>query len=274
MEEQELVSQTPETLTAVPDILVPILERRRRRLAEADDMTLALRGEPILQKPQNNRFLAALHRDRGRAIIAEIKLGSPRLGSLVGRFEPRQLAKEYAAAGATALSVVVEPDYFFGSYELLGLCQRACGLPALAKDFIVDPLQLDWAKRAGASAVLLIASLYSSDELREYAEIARGLGLVPLVEIQNLGDLRKLADAPWELVGVNNRNLHTFDVELSTSMALLPSLPPDALKVSESGIRSRVEVARLSRVGYHAFLIGEALVTADDPAAKLKELRL
>ena len=126
---------------------------------------------------------------------------------------------------------------------------------------------------AGASAVLLIAALYPQQELLEYARLARGYGMVPLIETHDLADLMKLGDDLWELVGVNNRNLRTFEVEISTSLALLPSLPPGATKVSESGIRSAADTSTLRSAGFDAFLIGEALLLAEDPGAKLAELR-
>jgi indole-3-glycerol phosphate synthase len=260
--------------SGVPDILEQIIARRRQRLAAArvqQSMPEAPR-QAVLQTPANNRFLAALQERRGNAVIAEIKMGSPSLGSLNDRFEPLQVARGYAKNGAAALSVVVEPDYFDGSYELLAACHEASGLPAIAKDFIVDPLQLRWAKRAGASAVLLIAALYTPQELREYADLARGLGLVPLIELHELADLGKLGDAVWELVGVNNRDLRTFAVELGTSLALLHSLPSEAFKVAESGIDSAADLAMLRGAGYDAYLIGTAMLTSGDPEAKLREL--
>ncbi|MCP3960271.1 MAG: indole-3-glycerol-phosphate synthase [bacterium] len=260
--------------TQVADILVQIVERRRQRMAEArakQTFTEPPR-RPVVQTAGTNDFLAALSAQRGRAVIAEIKMGSPSLGSLEGRFEPLQQARAYAENGAVALSVVVEPDFFHGSYELLAACTDASGLPAVAKDFIVDPLQLQWAKRAGASAVLLIAALYSYQELKEYARLARSYGMVPLIETHELPDLMKLGDDVWELVGVNNRNLRTFEVEITTSLALLPSLPPGAMKVSESGIHSADAIGTLAGAGFDAYLIGEALLLADDPEAKLAEL--
>ncbi len=259
---------------ALATILSRIVEQRRTQLAVArsQERCPALRPEASLLDPESNTFLAALARRRGRAVIAEVKLGSPRLGSLAGRCDPLQLARTYSQAGAAALSVVVEPDFFFGSYELLSACQQASGLPAIAKDFVVDPWQLVWAQRAGASAVLLIAALYETAELEHWAQLARGLGLVPLIETDDPHAVAKLAGKNWELVGVNNRNLHTFAVAIETSLALLPDLPSQALKVSESGIHSASDRERLQRAGYDAYLIGEAFLTAADPAAKLKEL--
>jgi len=240
-------------------------------------------AEPELLSPGDNAFLAALaHPSRGAAppqgippapaIIAEVKLGSPRLGSLHGRLDPVAQARIYAENGAAALSVVVEPDFFHGGYDLLADCRAASGLPAVAKDFVVDPLQLAWARGAGADAVLLIAALFEPDELARYARLARGLGLAPLVETHDAADLALLAGLPWELVGVNNRDLRTFEVDLERSIALVPSLPPQALKVAESGIRDALDVALLADSGFDALLIGESLLLAADPAAKLRAL--
>jgi indole-3-glycerol phosphate synthase len=206
------------------------------------------------------------------AIIAEVKMGSPRLGSLVGRIDPVAQARVYAEHGAAALSVVVEPDFFHGSYQLLADCRAASGLPAIAKDFVVDPLQLAWARQAGADAVLLIAALYEPEELVRYAWLARGLGLAPLVEVHDAEDLALLDGQEWEAVGVNNRDLRTFEVDLERSIALLPSLPTAALKVAESGIRDARDVALLAASGFDALLIGESLLLAADPAAHLRAL--
>ena len=251
-----------------PDILVRIAERRRQRIdGVAHDLP---EGEPLA----DNAFLLALSsKDPATpAIIAEVKMGSPRLGSLHGRVDPVKQAQLYAQNGAAALSVVVEPDFFHGDYELLTLCREASGLPAIAKDFVVDPVQLVWAKDAGADAVLLIAALHEAEELAGYARMARGLGLVPLIETHDAGDVAKLLGEPWELVGVNNRDLRTFEVDLQHSISLVPSLPPGALRVAESGIRDALDLLMLRENGFDAFLIGESLLLAPDPGAKLREL--
>jgi len=219
-----------------------------------------------------NAFEAALSARRGRAVIAEVKMGSPRLGSLAGRFDPEERAAAYAAAGAAALSVVVEPDFFFGSYELLAACKAASGLPAIAKEFVVDLRQLDWAVAAGAEAILLIAALYARDELAGWAGAARARGLVPLVETHDASDLELLAGREWELVGVNNRDLRTFEVDLGHSISLRPRLPARALAIAESGIVARADVVRLQAAGFDAFLVGESLLLCENPAVKLEEL--
>jgi indole-3-glycerol phosphate synthase len=256
------------------DVLVKIAARRRERAAEAraaGDAPGDLASGAV-RSAVDNAFLAALSRHRGRALIAEIKMGSPRLGSLRDRVDPEAQARAYREHGAAALSVVVEPDFFFGSYELLTRAKAVSGLPAIAKDFVVDPLQLVWAARAGADAVLLIAALLDGAELCRLAGMARGLGLVPLVETHDEPDIAKLVGGEWELVGINNRNLRTFEVDLAHSRALLPTLPAGALKVAESGIGSGATVRELAAAGFDAFLVGESLLLAADPGAQLREL--
>ena len=260
----------------LPDVLRQIVERRRQRFGVPPD-GLPERGPAA--GADSNPFLAALRTPRPgrRSIIAEIKMGSPRIGSLAGRVDPLAQARRYAEGGAAALSVVVEPDYFHGSWELLAACREVSGLPAIAKDFVVHPRQLELARAAGADAVLLIAALCSAPELAAWAARARALGLVPLVETHDEEDLAKLAAAAeeagaWELVGINNRDLRTFEVDVERSARLAARLPAGAVRVAESGIASAADVDRLAAAGFDAFLVGESLLLADDPAAKLAEL--
>lgn len=263
-------------MSAVPDILLRIARQRRNRLHAEVPLPVPVaefeRSDPLT--PADNRFLSALASPgEGRAaVIAEVKMGSPRIGRLEGRVDPLAQARLYAEGGAAALSVVVEPDFFHGSYELLERCRRESGLPTLAKDFVVDERQLAWASEAGADALLLIAALHERDELHRWARRARALGIVPLVETHGPDDLDKLAGAEWELVGVNNRDLRTFEVDLAHSEERVAELPAGALKVAESGIAGGADVARLRRAGFDAFLVGESLLLADDPAAKLADL--
>lgn len=258
-------------MTELADVLRRIVARRRE-VVGGGGVAASQEGAPELLSPESNPFLASLAARRGRAVIAEVKMGSPRIGSLVGRVDPEAQARLYADHRAAALSVVVEPDFFFGSYELLARCRAASGLPAIAKDFVVDPVQLEWAREAGADAVLLIAALYSAAELRGLAARARALGLVPLVETHSESDMALLDGSPWELVGVNHRDLRTFEVDLDRSVSLVPRLPAGALRVAESGIGSAADVAALQEAGFDAFLVGESLLLADDPGAKLEEL--
>lgn len=259
-----------------PEILRRIVERRRVAIVDVPtDPYDLVEGPPVTA--EENRFLAALRPPGGAfrgtpRIIAEVKMGSPRLGSLEGKVDPYKQARTYAAHGAAALSVVVEPDHFFGSYEMMALCQAECHLPVLAKDFVIDPVQIVWAHEAGADAILLIAALLEAEELAYFARLARGRGMVPLVETHDADDIAKLRDEPWELVGINNRDLRTFEVDLQRSISLLPFLPPEALKVAESGIRDGLDVALLRESGFDAFLVGELLLLADDPGAQLDGL--
>jgi len=256
----------------LPDVLCEIVARRRERYGVPSRALPSKAAKAAPPLGNHNSFYAALSARSGAALIAEVKLGSPRLGSLAGRVDPERQARAYAEAGAAALSVVVEPDFFFGSYDLLARCREASGLPAIAKDFVVFERQLDEASAAGASAVLLIASLYTRDELAAWGEAARGRGLVPLCETHDAEDLDLLAGVEWELVGVNNRDLRTFEVSLERSIALRPRLPASALAVAESGIRTRADVERLRDAGFDAFLIGEALLTGGDPRETIAEL--
>jgi indole-3-glycerol phosphate synthase len=256
------------------NLLRQIVENRRSRVELEAGPTSRPHSESRNgnDRPISNRFSKSLDRHRGRAVIAEIKMGSPRIGSLHGRLDPLRQARLYADNGAAAVSVVVEPDFFFGSYELLAACRESSGLPILAKDFVVHPVQLDWARQAGADAVLLIAALFSDSELQRFAGYTRSLGMVPLIETHDASDVGRLSGSSWEVVGINNRDLATFAVNLERSIRLLPRLPGEALKVAESGIKHAADVERLARAGFDAFLVGEALLLADDPGAKLQEL--
>lgn len=261
---------------SVPDILQRIVERRRAQYPSAAAPVQPPPSTESLSvvdlKSNENLFLAALAARRGGAVIAEVKMGSPRLGSLAGRVVPERQARLYADGGAAALSVVVEPDFFFGSYELLARCKAASGLPAIAKDFVVSARQLDEARAAGADAVLLIAALCDAGELAAWAGAARERGLVPLVETHDEADLARLAGATWEMVGVNRRDLRTFEIDPDRAIRLAARLPAGALRVAESGIATRGDRLQLAAAGYDAFLVGESLLLADDPAAKLAEL--
>jgi indole-3-glycerol phosphate synthase len=262
-------------MTEIADILRRIVDQRRLRIEAA----LAAQGRSLGPEDQElpesagpSSFMEAIRSAAAMAVIAEVKLGSPRLGPLRDVLDPERQARLYAESGAAAISVVVEPDFFYGSYELLSRCQQASGLPALAKDFIVHPIQLEWAQQSGAAAVLLIAALHTKQELAKLAAQARQLGLVPLVECHSREDLVRLNENEWELIGVNNRDLRTFEVNLEHSMEMIPDLPAEAVKVAESGIRSGMDVQKLSAAGFDAFLVGESLLLAEDPSTTLREL--
>lgn len=257
---------------AMPDILARIVARRREAVERWPPAPIPGAAHATPRQPIISAFLEALASRRGEAVIAEIKLGSPRLGDLSDRVDPERLAENYARNGAAALSVVVESEHFHGSYRLLERCVAASGLPALAKDFVVDDRQLDRAAAVGAGAVLLIASLQPAAELARLGAAARVRGLTPLVEVHTEEDIEKLRGADWELVGFNHRDLHDFTVDLRRSEPYLSRLPASAIKVAESGIVGRADLVRLRDAGFDAFLVGESLVTAADPAAALRQL--
>jgi indole-3-glycerol phosphate synthase len=209
---------------------------------------------------------------RTPAIIAEIKKASPSKGLLAQDFDPARLAREYEAGGAAAVSVLTDEAFFQGSLADLAAARGVCGLPVLRKDFTLNDNDVTEAAAAGADAILLIAAILETREIRGLAELAAGYGMAALVEVHDEADLAKAIDAGAEIVGVNNRDLNTFDVTLETSLRLAPRIPPGVLKVSESGISSPRDIERLRAAGYRAFLVGEHLMKSADPAVALRAL--
>ena len=216
--------------------------------------------------------LSAALRKKPPAVIAEIKKASPSRGVICHDFDAARIARGYEAAGACAISVLTEEKYFLGSLDDLESARRATRLPILRKDFILDPYQIHEGKSAGADAVLLIAAALGPGELRPLMEEARFLGMETLVEIHSTGELESLRGLDIPLLGINNRDLATFETDISLSALLAPKLPPGSLGVSESGIRTGADIVRLSRAGIHAFLVGEQFMSSDDPGKALAEL--
>ena len=209
---------------------------------------------------------------RAPAIIAEIKKASPSKGLLARDFDPVRLAREYEAGGAAALSVLTDVAFFQGSLADLAAARGICGLPVLRKDFALDLNHVTEAAAGGADAILLIAAILETGEIRDLAVAAAAYGMAALVEVHDEQDLAKAIDAGAEIVGVNNRDLATFDVTLETSLRLAQRIPRGVLKVSESGISSTRDIERLRAAGYQAFLVGEHLMKSADPAAALRAL--
>jgi indole-3-glycerol phosphate synthase len=209
---------------------------------------------------------------RAPAIIAEIKKASPSKGLLSPDFDPTRLARQYEAGGAAALSVLTDEAFFQGSLADLAAARSVCGLPVLRKDFTLDDNHITEAAAGGADAILLIAAILNAGEIRRLAATAAGYGMAALVEIHDERELAKALDAGAETIGVNNRNLNTFEVTLETSLRLAPLIPSGVLMVSESGIQSAWDVARLRDAGYQAFLVGEHLMRSADPAEALQAL--
>lgn len=217
-----------------------------------------------------HRFRAALSTEPGSRdvrLIAEIKSASPSAGSIVENPDVEGIARAYQAGGAAAISVVVEPRYFNGSREWMSRAGNASGLPVIMKDFIVDPVQIFRGVAAGADAILLLASLLDADRIRELIGICDALGVGALVEVHDEAELESALKADAAMIGVNNRNLKDFSVDLATSERLGALMPPDRIRVAESGIHTRSDVERLLDAGFNAFLVGESLLRQRDRRA-------
>ena len=206
------------------------------------------------------------------AVIAEVKKASPSKGVIRAHFDPAAIARSYEAGGAACLSVLTDVDFFQGSDEFLRQARAACALPVLRKAFIVDAWQLYEARWLGADCVLLIAAALDDARLSEFAFIAGELGMDVLVEVHDLDELERALPVPARLLGINNRNLKTFEVSLQATLDLQPMVPADRVLVTESGILARADVALMREAGVHAFLVGEAFMRAPDPGTALREL--
>lgn len=253
----EIVAKTRERVAALKE-KTPLSEVRSR--AEAMD---ANTGFP---------FLMALKRD-DIAFICEVKKASPSKGVIAEEFPYLQIALDYENAGAAAISCLTEPYRFLGSDEYLREIAENVKIPVLRKDFTVDEYMIYEAKLLGASAVLLICSLLSEGQLSEYLELARSLGLSALVEAHNEAEIETAVRVGAQIIGVNNRDLKTFSVDMGNSASLRGLVPTDRIFVSESGIQTSEDVAKLRKMGANAALIGETLMRAPDKKAKLDELR-
>lgn len=259
-----------------PDILKRILATKARELAgkSATRPLPALRAALEDATPPRG-FLAALQQRiaAGKpAVIAEIKRASPSKGLLRADFDVRAIAKSYAAAGAACLSVLTDKAYFQGRDDYLAEARSACALPALRKDFIIDPWQVYESRLLGADAILLIVAALGDAMLADLAALAADLGMDALVEVHDAEELERALALGAPLIGVNNRDLRSFQTDVQTTLTLLPHVPADRLLVTESGIATPADVARLRAQGVQAFLVGETCMRAADPGAKLREL--
>lgn len=222
--------------------------------------------------PQVNRGFAQALKKQGLSFICEVKKASPSKGLIAKDFNPLRQAKAYEAAGAAAISCLTEPDYFLGSNVYLTEIAQNVNLPVLRKDFTVDAAQIYEAKLIGADAVLLITALLDEERLKEYLTIAQNVGLDVLTEVHDEAELETALNAGAEIIGVNNRNLRDFTVDLTTSLRLKKLVPPGITFVAESGIKTRADTAQLEAAGADAVLIGETLMKSSNVQAALKEL--
>jgi indole-3-glycerol phosphate synthase len=252
----------------IDDVRQVIDERSRKEpISQLEEKAMA-RISGLSEK----RLFQALRKHR-ISIIAEVKRASPSRGIICHDFDPLAIAQDYQAGGASAISVLTEEKHFLGSLSYLREIAKQVNLPLLRKDFIIDEYQIYEAAANSASAVLLIAAILSTEQIEEFSALSHSLKMDALVEVHDEEELHKALKANAEIVGVNNRNLKTFDVKLQRSLDLAKCIPPDLLKVSESGIRSRKDIETLAEAGFDAVLIGENLIARKDRVAFLRELR-
>lgn len=256
---------------AVPDILAQIVEHKKLELSSRRADFEALQSKAAASIADRRDFERAL-KNTCPALIAEIKKASPSRGILATHYDPPAIAQVYERGGAAAISVLTDEKHFQGRLEDLQSARAAVSIPALRKDFTIDPFHVHEAAAHGADAILLIAAILTDRELRDFRELAETFRMAAIVEVHDEEELNAAIGSGARLIGVNNRNLHTFEVDLETSLRLAGNIPVGAIRISESGIHSRADVERLSAAGYHAFLVGEHLMKSPDPAAALSAL--
>jgi indole-3-glycerol phosphate synthase len=252
-------------------ILAEIVSQKQQEVADLHPHAATLERAAHERKSPARPFAKQL-RDHAPAVIAEIKKASPSKGLLQADFHPAVIAHQYEQGGAACLSVLTDKQFFQGSLHDLEAARAATQLPVLRKDFTIDRLQILEAAAHGADAILLIAAILDMHELRHLRELADSLGLAALVEVHDHDELSKAIDSGAETIGVNNRNLDTFEVSLDTSLRLSYLMPAGVTRVTESGIFTRADIETLGAAGFHAFLIGESLMKSNDPAAALRRL--
>ncbi len=264
------------TPAATDDILQKILRRKLEEVAERQQHTPldALRERLGSASPPRG-FIGQL-RERiaagEPAVIAEIKKASPSKGLIRPDFDPGWIAERYAASGATCLSVLTDVDFFQGSDDYLIEARNACELPVLRKDFVVDAWQIYEARTLGADCILLIAASLGDRDLRAFADLATELGLDVLMEVHDEIELERALATEVPMIGINNRNLRTFETSLNTTLRMLDKIPDDRLLITESGIHTRDDVEKMRAANVNGFLVGEAFMRADDPGEALAEL--
>jgi indole-3-glycerol phosphate synthase len=263
-------------MSDTPDILARILARKREEVAARKSAvpSAAIRQRAADAAPCSGFHTALLRAlgDGRAAVIAEIKKASPSQGIIRADFDCATIARSYRDGGAACLSVLTDVDFFQGRDEYPSAAKAAAGLPVLRKDFIVDPWQVPESRAIGADCILLIAAALTDTVMRECADAAAEYGLDVLVEIHDREELERALVLRTPLIGINNRDLRTFETRLDTTLRLLVDIPKDRLVITESGIHTRDDVERMRSSGVNAFLVGEACMRAPDPGAKLREL--
>ncbi len=264
------------TINKTPDILKKIIQRKLEEIAERKDHISLAEMEKCSQSASSVRgFVAAIKNRIGlgqAAVIAEIKKASPSKGVMRENFHPVEIAQSYEKGGAACLSVLTDVDFFQGHDNYLQQARSACALPVLRKDFMIDPYQVFEARALGADCILLIAAVLEDAQMQELAELACQLKMDVLVEVHDGEELERVLPLDLPLVGINNRNLRTFETSLHTSLDLLAMVPQGRIVVTESGIHTTEDVALMRNNNINTFLVGEAFMKANEPGEKLREL--
>ena len=254
------------------DVLQRILEVKRLEVAAAKVRSPQADIEARARAAAQPRDFVGALRAKRPAVIAEIKRASPSKGLLRENFDPAAIAKSYEKAGAACMSVLTDREFFQGAAVHLVAARAACSLPALRKDFLIDPYQAFEARALGADCVLLIVACLEDAQMRSLEKLAHALGMAVLVEVHDAPELERALALETPLIGINNRNLRTFETRLETTLDLLPRIPKDRIVITESGILSSADVRRMREHGVNTFLVGEAFMRADDPGKELKKL--
>ncbi len=256
---------------AVPDILARIVEQKAQELQRAHIPLIVLERLAESAARARRSFAGAL-RAKSPAVIAEIKKASPSKGVLNGNFQPAMTAVEYESGGAAAISVLTDREFFQGSLDDLMAARKAVNIPVLRKDFTTSKYHVVEAAANHADAILLIAAILTEQQMREFRELAGEWGMAALVEVHDAEELKPALASGAEIIGVNNRNLRTFEVTLETSLRLAEQIPSSVIKVSESGVTTREQIRQLQDAGYQAFLVGEHLMRSKNPRQALQAL--
>lgn len=263
-------------MSETPDILLKILQRKQQEISDRSQRVPLEKVRELAEEALPVRgFVEAIERrllQAQAAVIAEVKKASPSKGVLRENFDPAAIAESYQRGGAACLSVLTDEDFFQGHQRYLELARDACDLPVIRKDFIIDPYQVFEARSMGADCILLIVSALDDDQLEDLSQLAIQLEMDVLVEAHDAAELERALVLNLPMVGINNRNLHTFETSLDTTLSLLPQIPDGTMVITESGIHTREDVARMREHGVNGFLVGEAFMRADDPGEALARL--
>ena len=263
-------------MSDTPDILKKIIARKHEEVAERSArVTIEDLKQRIATASPPRGFVNAIRTRLAKgqtAVIAEIKKASPSKGVLREDFQPAQIAQSYARGGAACLSVLTDADYFQGHEDYLQQARTACELPVIRKDFIIDPYQVYEARAINADCILLIVAVLEDERMQALSALAHELGMDVLVEVHDAEELQRALELDIPLLGINNRNLRTFETSLNTTLDLLEKVPADRIVVTESGIHTKEDVALMRNHHVNTFLVGEAFMRADEPGEKLAEL--